>query len=161
MAVQFGAWVTLTHNSTGTCFIIHRLPAALQARTEGLRLKHDAGHTSAGGLRGDFEEAVNAEGAPGAVHPIIHDHPVPGRQCLYLGRRQDAYVVGIAPDDNIGSAGRNLGRAVRRERCSRQIWQPPDTVMWDNRCILHRRDGFPNNQNRILRHTQIGGDVAR
>jgi len=100
MAAQFGAWVTLTHNSTGTCFIIHRLPAALQARTEGLRLKHDAGHTSAGSLRGDFEEAENAEEAPGAVHPIIHDHPVPGRQCLYLGRRQDAYVVGIAPDDN-------------------------------------------------------------
>jgi len=32
--------------------------------------------------------------------------------------------------------------------------------MWDNRCTMHRRDSFPNDQDRIMRRTQIGGDVV-
>lgn len=134
------------------------LPAALRARVEGLQLKHDAGHTSVGGLRRGFEEAVNAREAQGAVHPLIRTHPVTQRQCLYLGRRQDAYVVGLELAESEALLDEIWAAATRPEYCWQQTWQPHDTVMWDNRCTLHRRDGFANDQWRVMRRTQIGGD---
>ena len=138
------------------------LSAALRERIEGSRLKYDAGggHTSVSSLRVGFEEAVNAKEAPGAVHPIIRNHPVTGRQCLYLGRRQDALVIGMALDDSKALLDEIWTAAVRPEHCWRQTWQPHDTVMLDNRCTLHRRDGFPNNQNGIMRRIQISGDMV-
>ncbi|MBT3532817.1 MAG: TauD/TfdA family dioxygenase [Rhodospirillaceae bacterium] len=134
------------------------LPSRLRARIEGLSLKHDSAHTSVGGLRRGFEEAANAGEAPGAVHPLIRTHPVTQRQCLYLGRRQDAYIVGMALEDSEALLDEIWAAAVRPEYCWEHIWQLHDTVMWDNRCTLHRRDGFPNEQQRIMRRTQIGGD---
>ena len=136
------------------------LAHGLRQRIEGLKLKHDAGHTSVGGLRRGFEEAANAREAPGAVHPLIRRHPVTQRQCLYLGRRQDAYVVGLELDESEALLDEIWAAATRPEYCWEQIWQPHDTVMWDNRCAMHRRDGFPNEQQRIMRRTQIGGDVV-
>ena len=136
------------------------LSPALRARIEGLRLKHDAGHTSVGGLRRGFDEAVNAREAPGAVHPLICTHPSTQRQCLYLGRRQDAYVVGLELDESEALLDEIWAAATHPDYCWQQTWQPHDTVMWDNRCTMHRRDSFPNDQDRIMRRTQIGGDVV-
>ncbi len=136
------------------------LPPDLRARIEGLHLKHDAGHTSVGGLRRGFEEAANVREAPGAEHPMIRTHPVTGRQCLYLGRRQEAYIVGMELAESEALLDEIWAASTRPEYCWEHVWQPHDTVMWDNRCTLHRRDGFPNDQRRIMRRTQIGGDVV-
>jgi taurine dioxygenase len=137
------------------------LPSALRARIEGLQLKHDAGHNSVGGLRRGFEEAVNAKAAQGAIHPLIRTHPVTHRQCLYLGRRQDAYIVGLELGESEALLDEIWAAATYPDYCWQQTWRPHDTVMWDNRCTMHRRDGFPNDQQRIMRRTQIGGDKVK
>ncbi|MBD5656356.1 MAG: TauD/TfdA family dioxygenase, partial [Candidatus Eremiobacteraeota bacterium] len=34
-------------------------------------------------------------------------------------------------------------------------------VMWDNRCVMHRRDAFDADARRLLHRTQVQGDVPR
>ena len=37
-------------------------------------------------------------------------------------------------------------------------WRDADLVMWDNRCVMHRRDAFDPNTRRVMHRTQIKGD---
>ena len=39
-----------------------------------------------------------------------------------------------------------------------QEWQPGDMVMWDNRCVMHRRDAFDESLRRLMHRTQIVGE---
>ena len=70
------------------------LPPALRERARSARLKHDAAHDSVGTLRRGHRHAASPVEAPGAVHPMVRRHPGNGREALFLGRRQDAYVDG-------------------------------------------------------------------
>src|SRR3546814_11695000 len=63
------------------------LPADLAAAVKGRKIRHDARFNSAGQPR--------LEQRPPVDHPIVRTHPETGRQCLYLGRRANATVVGV------------------------------------------------------------------
>jgi taurine dioxygenase len=36
-----------------------------------------------------------------------------------------------------------------------QTWQPFDLIIWDNRCVMHRRDSFDQNSRRYMRRCQV------
>jgi alpha-ketoglutarate-dependent taurine dioxygenase len=42
--------------------------------------------------------------------------------------------------------------------CIQQVWQVGDVVMWDNRCVMHRRDAFDNSARRVMHRTTVAGD---
>ena len=39
-----------------------------------------------------------------------------------------------------------------------QKWRIGDLVMWDNRCVMHRRDAFDESLRRLMHRTQIVGE---
>jgi taurine dioxygenase len=39
----------------------------------------------------------------------------------------------------------------------RHQWRAGDLVLWDNRCVMHRRDAFDPGSRRIMHRTQIKG----
>jgi alpha-ketoglutarate-dependent taurine dioxygenase len=39
-------------------------------------------------------------------------------------------------------------------------WQVGDTLIWDNRALIHRRDAFDNNQRRMMHRVQIRGETT-
>ena len=39
----------------------------------------------------------------------------------------------------------------------RHHWRAGDLVLWDNRCVMHRRDAFDAGTRRIMHRTQIKG----
>jgi taurine dioxygenase len=45
--------------------------------------------------------------------------------------------------------------AVTEHNVIRQEWQVGDVIIWDNRCVLHRRDDFDPNERRLLRRCQV------
>jgi taurine dioxygenase len=134
------------------------LPMALRERIDGLTCRHDASRNSAGELRRGFVDAADPSGTVGAEHPIVRTHPVTGRKALFLGRRLNAYIPGLALADSEGLL-EELWRHVSQPALAwYQKWRPGDLVLWDNRCVMHRRDAFDSAARRVMHRTQIKGD---
>ncbi|MEQ9682171.1 MAG: TauD/TfdA family dioxygenase [Rhodospirillales bacterium] len=133
------------------------LPADLRARIKGRMIKHDSSTNSAGYLREGAEEVTDVTVCPGAVHPIIRTHPVTGRKALYLGRRRNAYVVGLPLDESEELLDALWAHTAQEKYYWHHKWQVGDVVMWDNRCAMHRRDPFAASARRVKHRTQIKG----
>ena len=131
------------------------LPSDLKARVQTLNIKHDAAHTSVGSLRPGFEPFDDPRDAPGAIHSIIQTHDETGRKVLYLGRREWAFIPGLELQESERLLDELWSYAVLPENVWRQEWQPGDVVIWDNRCVLHRRDDFPPESRRLMKRCQV------
>ncbi|MDG1925462.1 MAG: TauD/TfdA family dioxygenase [Pseudomonadales bacterium] len=131
------------------------LPAALRQRIESLSVKHNAAHTSVGKLRPGFEAFDDPRDAPGAIHPMIKTHNETGKPALYLGRREWAYIPGMTVTESEDLLDALWAYVAIKENTWTQHWQPFDLIIWDNRCVMHRRDGFDQNSRRYMRRCQV------
>lgn len=131
------------------------LPDELRNRVQDLTIKHDAAHTSVGRLRAGFESFDDPREAPGAVHPIVRTHGETGERALYLGRREWAYVPGMALEDSEALLDELWSYAALKSNVWQQQWQPNDLIIWDNRRVLHRRDDFDQNARRLMKRCQV------
>ncbi|WP_198958928.1 TauD/TfdA dioxygenase family protein [Candidimonas nitroreducens] len=136
------------------------LPAKLKERIAGLKCVHDASRTSAGELRKGYVEIDDPTKTVGATHPLVRIHPVTGKQSLFLGRRRNAYVVGLSLEDSEELLDSLWAHATQEQFVWTQVWQLGDLVLWDNRCTMHRRDAFDSNTRRLLYRTQITGEAV-
>ena len=101
---------------------------------------------------------TDKERVPNAVlHPLVRTHPETGRNCLYLGRRVKAYVVGLPLEESEALLDELWTHAAQPQFAWHHEWQPGDIVMWDNRCVMHRRDPFDAAARRILHRVVIKG----
>jgi taurine dioxygenase len=138
--------------------IYEALPASLKERIAGLKIKHDGTYNSGGYLRQGVTPSDDPRTSPGAVHPLVCTHPATGRRMLYLGRRRNAYLVGLplAESEAVLNA---LWSIVDQPQFSwEHVWRVGDLVLWDNRCTMHRRDAFDPGSRRIMHRTQVKGD---
>ncbi|MGA7983721.1 MAG: TauD/TfdA family dioxygenase, partial [Burkholderiales bacterium] len=84
--------------------------------------------------------------------------PESGARALYLGRRRNAWVVGLALEESerlLDELWRYVETSVYRHK-----WAVGDLVLWDNRTTMHRRDAFDPSARRIMHRTQIKGSGA-
>ena len=136
------------------------LPNELVSRIENLSIKHNAAHTSVGDLRRGFDPIKDPREAPGAVHPIVRTHDETQEKMLYLGRRELAYVVGFALEESEQLLNEVWRYAAMSENVWTQQWEIGDVIIWDNRRVLHRRDGFDQSQRRLMKRCQVMSSAA-
>ena len=136
-----------------------RLPPDLAARIAGRKAVHDNSYTAAGSLRKGKKEVTDVRQTAGAHHPLVRTHPVTGRKALYLGRRRNAWIVGMPVAESEELLDRLWAHATTGVSVWTQEWQVGDIVMWDNRVVMHRRDPFDPATRRLLHRTQIKGTV--
>ena len=132
-----------------------RLPADLRTRIEGRHANHDSSYTSAGDLRVGADLVVDVTRAPGARHKVILRHPETGRDALFLGRRTNGYIGGMPVGESEALLDALWAGCTHPELVYRHRWQVGDVLMWDNRCVIHRRDAFDPGSRRIMHRTQI------
>lgn len=137
------------------------LPAALKARLDGKMLIHDETYNSAGQLRKGFAAVTDPREAPGAQHRVFRTHPQTGRKALYLGRRRNAYIIGLPLDESEQLLDQLWAHASRPELVWGHEWRTGDTLIWDNRCVIHRRDAFDPQARRMMHRVQIRGEIPR
>ena len=90
---------------------------------------------------------------------MICTHPESGRKGLYLGRRRNAYLMGLELGESEALLDALWAHVARPEFCWTHKWQVGDLVLWDNRCTMHRRDPFDPASRRIMHRTQIKGEM--
>ncbi len=136
---------------------LDRLPAALRARAAGHSVKHDGTYNSGGYVRQGVTPTDDPRQSPGAVHPLICRHPDSLRPMLYLGRRRNAYVVGLPLEESEALLDALWAGIDAPEISYRHRWQVGDLVLWDNRSTMHRRDAFDAASRRVMHRTQVKG----
>ena len=133
------------------------LPEGLRQRAERLQLKHDDTYDSGGNRRAGYAPVTDVRVSPGAVHPLVCTHPETGRNALYLGRRPNAYLVGLGVEESEALLDELWAHAVQEQFIWRQDWLPGDVLVWDNRSVLHHRKPFDPNARRMMRRVVIRG----
>jgi taurine dioxygenase len=134
------------------------LPPALKKKLEGATLVHDETYNSAGQLRKGFREITDPREAPGARHPLFRTHPITGRKALYLGRRRNGYILGLPLEESERLLDELWAHASQPQFVWCQEWQLGDTLIWDNRALIHRRDPFDPDARRMMHRVQIKGE---
>jgi taurine dioxygenase len=134
------------------------MPRRLRDRIGNLDIKHDGTYDSGGYLRKGMTPSKDARTSVGTPHPMVIRHPVSGDAALYLGRRLNAYVMGLEIDESerlLDEVWSYVESAVYKHR-----WALGDLVLWDNRTTMHRRDAFDPRSRRVMHRTQIKGSGA-
>ena len=134
------------------------LPQELKRAITGRLCKHDSSRNSVGELRKGFKEVADPRSAPGAEHPIVRTHPATRRNALFLGRRRNAYIVGLPLAESEDLLDKLWTHAAQSQFAWYQQWKVGDLIMWDNRSAMHRRDAFDPDARRLMHRTQIKGD---
>jgi alpha-ketoglutarate-dependent taurine dioxygenase len=90
-------------------------------------------------------------------HPLVWTHRS-GRKSLVLGASAD-YVVGMDVAEGRALLAELLDRATAPAKVYSHNWSIGDTVIWDNRGVLHRAAPYdPDSQREMLRTTVLGDE---
>jgi taurine dioxygenase len=134
------------------------LPAELKHAVAGKIAVHDASRNSAGMLRKGYKEVSDVRETVGAHHPLVRTDPSTGRKALFLGRRPNAYVLGMSVAGSEALLDALWAHATQPRFTLCHQWQVGDLLMWNNLSVLHRRDPFDPKTRRVMHRSQIKGD---
>jgi len=134
------------------------LPADLKTAIEGKFAVHDASRNSAGILRKGFKEVTDVRQTVGAHHPVVRTDPTTGRKALFLGRRPNAYVLGLSVTKSKALLDALWAHATLPRFIMCHEWKVGDLLIWNNLSVLHRRDPFDPRTRRVMHRSQIKGN---
>jgi len=134
------------------------LPADLKKKVEGKIAVHDASRNSAGMLRKGYKEVTDVRDTVGAHHPLVRTDRRSGRKALFLGRRPNAYVLGLSVPDSEALLDALWAHATQPRFAMCHEWKVGDLLMWNNLSVLHRRDPFDPKMRRVMHRSQIKGN---
>jgi taurine dioxygenase len=132
------------------------LPSELKARVDGRKALnaylYDSTTRAVNGSKVDFTAH------PHYVQPIVRTHPDTKRKALYVNRLMTFTVEGV--DEEEGSALlRQLFEHMEQDQfIYAHHWHIGDLILWDNRCTLHARTDFSDQERRLLRRYTVLGD---
>ena len=133
------------------------LPDEIKTAAQTHMAMHDASRNSAGFLRKGFAELTDVRTTVGAQHPLVRTEPNTGRKALFLGRRRNAYILGMSVTESDRLLDALWAHATDRRFAMCHEWQVGDLLMWNNLAVLHRRDEFDPDSRRIMHRTQVKG----
>jgi alpha-ketoglutarate-dependent taurine dioxygenase len=123
-----------------------------RAELEPLRLVHDYA-CSWRRLGADLPPSFHS---PPVSHPLVRTHPETGERCLYLS--DHAYAIeGWPADEGRARIEQLIALCTSAERVYRHRWSVGDVAIWDNRCMLHRAEGFDEVHPRVMFHVRVAG----
>jgi taurine dioxygenase len=134
------------------------LPADLKKRVDGKIAVHDASTNSAGMLRKGYKQVTDVREVVGAHHPLVRTDPKTGKKALFLGRRPNAYVLGLSVADSDALLDALWAHATDPKFAMCHVWAIGDLLMWNNLSVLHRRDPFDPKARRVMHRSQIKGN---
>jgi len=134
------------------------LPADMKKAAGGRIAVHDASRNSAGLLRKGYKEVTDVRQTPGAHHPLVRTEPKSGRKALFLGRRPNAYVLGLEVAESEALLDALWAHATQPRFVMCHEWKVGDLLMWNNLSVLHRRDPFDPKTRRVMHRSQIKGN---
>lgn len=92
---------------------------------------------------------------PDVVHPLVLTHPVTGRKSLYFDASTLTGIVGMSAEEGQRVIDRVAPHVTHDDFMYTHVWETGDVLMWDNGCLLHRREPFEPGLTRLMTRTTI------
>lgn len=136
------------------CEAYDALPEATQRKLEGLTAlnTYQYGQTTS-------TNKQLAEDSPSAVHPVVRTIPETGRKALYVCRLMTDRIMELSEEESKRLLTELFDHCERPEFIYEHRWQVGDTLIWDNRCVLHARNDFNESERRLLKRVTVGDTV--
>ncbi len=135
------------------------LDEATREKIEHLAAYHSTQYSQANDV-GDFPEAKKGTIYHGEAYlrPLVKVHPETGVKNLFVGRH--AFGIPSLSREESRTLLKSLVEFVvsAPERVYTHHWQAGDTMIWDNRALLHRACPYDYSKPRVLIGTRIAGD---
>ena len=96
---------------------------------------------------------------PVPLRSIVKVHPETGRKSLNIGRHAHN-IPGMSERESEQFLESLAEFGCQAPRVYHHDWKVGDTVVWDNRCLLHQATPWDMNQPRIMWHSRLAGDPA-
>jgi|JI10StandDraft_1071094.scaffolds.fasta_scaffold75616_5 alpha-ketoglutarate-dependent taurine dioxygenase len=96
---------------------------------------------------------------PIVTHPLVRRHPETGETALYTSEHVMG-IVGLRDEQAQPILDRLLRTAIAPERVYRHHFRVGDLLIWDNRSMIHRAQGFDGKHARVMHHVRIAGTEA-
>lgn len=131
-----------------------RLPDDMKDTINALKVVHDYVFSRAPVAPVDPNHAASL---PPVAHRLVRTNPGNGEKNYYVGSHARS-VVGWSGIDSRKLLDDLLQHATRERDVLTHQWRAGDTVIWDNRCLLHRGTGYDADKwRRRLRQTRVVG----
>jgi alpha-ketoglutarate-dependent 2,4-dichlorophenoxyacetate dioxygenase len=99
----------------------------------------------------------HAASLPPIEQKLVRSNPANGRRNYYVGSHARS-IIGWSGVDSRRLIDELNEFATRPDHRWCQRWSPGDTVIWDNRCVLHRGTGYDADRfRRYMRQTRVRG----
>jgi len=130
------------------------LPETLITRIEGKRAahtfrKHYLEVMAAGSPRPPLTQE-QFEALALNYHPIVRTHPETGRKALFVNPGHTTHVEGMEDGESQSLLDALFEHSMQPEFIYRHKWRAGDTVVWDNRRVMHNAE--PYDMTRYTRH---------
>ncbi len=131
-----------------------RLPDGLRETIEPLYVVHDYVFSRSQVAPVDPNHAASL---PPVTHRLVRRNPDNGLKNYYVGSHARS-IPGWSGIESRRLLDDLLARATRPQDVYEHFWRAGDTVIWDNRCMLHRGTGYDADRwRRRLRQTRVVG----
>jgi taurine dioxygenase len=143
--------------------IYDALPDSIRQVIEGRLIQFDVVYDGYGRLR-EGQQAPKTDDLrqwPSVRHPIVRTHFESGRKAVYVGygKPERNWIVGLPLEESTAILTQIFEYVNNPKFQFRQAWQPGDLIMWDNRCTMHRRDGWAKDEIRLMHRTGTGTEL--
>jgi taurine dioxygenase len=140
------------------------LPNALKQRIEGKRAahtfkKHYLEVMAAGSDRPPLTPE-QIENLAETYHPIARTHPVTGRKAVFINPGHTTHVEGLEAEESAELLETLFEYCLRPAHIYRHKWSVGDTVVWDNRQVIHNAEPYDMSlYTRHMHRCSIHGDA--
>lgn len=129
------------------------LPEGMKQRLEGLKAVQSYEH-----FNKQYSEPANRQqtlDGTEQLHPVIRTHPLTGRKAIYMAKSMVTTLVGTGE-----AQAQELIEALHEHSYQprfvyEHVWTVGDGVLWDNACVMHRRDTWDPQHARLMKRTTI------
>ena len=130
------------------------LPDEIKRRLDGRKALHAYDYDSASMKRGTQIK----DGVPHFSHPVFRTHPATGRKALYVNRLMTIAIEGLPEAESDELLEFLFAHQENPAFIYEHLWRVNDLLMWDNRCALHARSDFSNEERRLMRRVTVLGE---
>ena len=130
------------------------LPDDIKRRLDGRKALHAYDYDNASMKRGTRIQ----DGVPHFAHPLFRTHPATGRKALYVNRLMTIAIEGLPEAESDALLDFLFKHQENPAFVYEHVWRVNDLLMWDNRCALHARTDFSNDERRLMRRVTVLGE---